>query len=139
MYKTLLHCSIFIIIIAILSSIYILFYFNNQSNTIIVEPSEYTIILENVHSNIDKYVGKKILVSGYVYVQEDFSQNRFVIAQNVYINSTTDNEPFVVGFLCENKSKINISPNEIIKIEGILDKCIYNNLEYPIILVNKII
>lgn len=139
MYKSLLRFSIFIIIIAILFAIYILLYFNNQTNTIIVEPNEYVNILETVHNNIDMYIGKKFVINGYVYVQDDFSENRFVIAQNIYINSISDTEPIVVGFLCENKSYTNIFPNENIKIEGVLDKVIYKELEYPIILVNKII
>ena len=138
MYKSLLRFSIFIIIIAILFAIYILLYFNNQTNTIIVEPNEYANILETVHNNIDMYIGKKFVINGYVYVQDDFSENRFVISQNVYINSLSATEPIVVGFLCENQSNIDIYPNEYVQVEGVLDKCIYNELEYPIILINKI-
>ena len=122
MYKTLLRFSIFIIIIAILFAIYILLYFSNQSNNIIVDPNQYVEILEQVHNNIDMYIGKKFTISGYVYVQDDFSENRFVIAQNVYIDSISSDEPFIVGFLCENRSNTSVSPNETIQIEGILDK-----------------
>lgn len=138
MYKTLLRFSIFIIIIAILFAVYILLYFSNQSNNIVVDPNQYVEILEKVHNNIDMYIGKKFTISGYVYVQDDFSENRFVIAQNVYIDSISSDEPFIVGFLCENRSNIGILPNETIQIEGILDKVIYNNSTYPILLVDKI-
>lgn len=131
MYKTLLHFSGIVIIVAILFSLYILFYFSNQYNTILVEPNEYVNILEQVHNNIDNYLGKKIIISGYVYIQEDFSQNRFVIAQNVYVNQC--DEPIIIGFLCENTTNIPLMPDETVKIEGIIDKCIYNNTEYPII------
>ena len=138
MYKNLLRCSLLILFIAILIAIYILIYFSNQSNTIFVEPSQYINILEQVHNNPNQFMGKKFIISGYVYVQDDFADNRFVIAQNVYINSLSTSEPFVIGFLCENYSDIPVSPNENIKIEGILDKCIYKDLEYPILLVDKI-
>jgi len=138
MYKNLLRCSLLILFIAILIAIYILIYFSNQSNTIFVEPNQYVNILEQVHNNPNQYMGKKFIVSGYVYIQDDFADNRFVIAQNVYINSLSATEPFVVGFLCENYSNTAISLNENIKIEGILDKCIYKDLEYPILLVDKI-
>lgn len=138
MYKNLLRCSLLILFIAILIAIYILIYFSNQSNTIFVEPSQYVNILEQVHNNPNQYMGKKFIISGYVYVQDDFADNRFVIAQNVYINSLSATEPFVVGFLCENYSDTAISPNENVKIEGVLDKRIYKDLEYPILLVEKI-
>lgn len=136
MYKTLFRFSIIVIIFAILFAMYILFYFSNQSNTIFVQSNEYVNILKQVHNDIDNYIGKKIIISGYVYIQEDFSQNRFVIAQNVYVDQY--NEPVVVGFLCENTTNIPLMPNETVKIEGIIDKCIYNNTEYPIIYVKKL-
>ena len=138
MYKTLLHFSTLLLSIAILFAIYILIYFSNQNNTILVEPNEYIKILEQVHNDPDKYIGKKFIISGYVYVQDDFADDRFVIAQDVYINELSATEPFIVGFLCENLSGIEIYPDEAIKIQGVLDKVIYNALEYPILLVDKI-
>jgi len=138
MYKTLLRFSILLLSAAILFAIYFLFYFSNHNNTIIVESNEYVNILKQVHDNPHKYVGKKIIVSGYVYVQDDFSDDRFVIAQKVYIKELSATDPFIVGFLCENQSGIDIYPGENIKIEGILDKTIYKELVYPIILVDKV-
>ena len=138
MYKNLLRFSIFLLVGAILFSLYILVYFSNKNNVIIVEPTKYSKILDEVHKNPDKYIGKKFIVTGYVYVQDDFCENRFVIAQNIYINHINTTEPFIIGFLCENQSNVHISPNETIQVEGNLDKCIYNNLEYPVLLVNKI-
>lgn len=138
MYKHLLRFSILILIFGILIALYILVFLSNQNNTIYVEPSEYVQILEQVHNNPDKYIGKKFVISGYVYVQDDFLDNRFVIAQNVYINKLSVTEPFVIGFLCENHTNIDIHENENIKIEGVLDICNYNNDKYPILLVEKI-
>jgi len=138
MYKTLLHFSTLLLSIAILFAIYILIYFSNQNNTILVEPNEYIKILEQVHNDPDKYIGKKFIISGYVYIQDDFLDDRFVIAQDAYINELSVTEPFIVGFLCENRSGVEIYPNENIKIRGVLDKVIYNALEYPILLVDKI-
>lgn len=138
MYKILLRFSIFIIIIAILFALYILFFISQQNNNIIVQPNEYVKILDTVHNNPNKFSGKKFIISGYVYIQNDFAKNRFVIAQNVYIDSITSDEPFIIGFLCENHSSIKITSNENIKIEGTLSKCTYNGLEYPILLVDKI-
>ena len=138
MYKILLRSSIFILLIAVLFAVYLLIYFSNQNNTIIIKPNEYVEILEQVHNNPNQYIGKKFVISGYVYRQTDFAENRFVIAQNVYLDTIPSAEPFIVGFLCENRSKTNVANNETVKIEGILDICTYNQDEYPIILVSKI-
>jgi uncharacterized membrane protein YcgQ (UPF0703/DUF1980 family) len=73
-------------------------------------------------------------VSGHVYVQDDFLPNNFVIAQDVLI----DSEKFVIGFLCENLSDISLTPFDNITITGKIEKCIYNNLQYPIIKVSHI-
>ena len=85
MYKYLLRFSIFILITLILLSIYILIQLSAKNNIIHVTANNYPKILDEVHSNIDKYIGKKISVSGYVYVQDDFQKENFVIAQNVII------------------------------------------------------
>lgn len=129
MYKHLLHFSIFIIILLISLSTYILIDLTYQNNTLIVNPSEYSQILDEVHSNIDKYIGKNISVSGYVYIQDNFLPNNFVIAQDVII----DSQNFVIGFLCENLTDIPLKPYESITITGKIAKCIYNNLQYPVI------
>ena len=134
MYKHLLHFSILILTILILLSTYILINLSFKNNTLSINPNEYPKILDEIHSNIDKYVGTKISVSGYVYIQDDFSKNNFVIAQNVFMNS----EELIIGFLCENCTGIPIEPNENITITGEIEKCIYNNLQYPIIKVTKI-
>ena len=134
MYKHLLRFSIFIIILLILLSTYILIKLNYQNNTLIINPSEYPQVLDEIHSNIDKYIGKKISVSGYVYIQDDFLPNNFVIAQDVII----DSEDFIIGFLCENLTDIPLKPFDYISITGKIGKCIYNNLQYPIIKVSHI-
>lgn len=134
MYKHLLHFSILIITILILLSTYILIKLNYQNNTLSINSNDYPKILDEIHSNIDKYIGKKLSISGYVYIQSDFEPNNFVIAQNVLVNS----EELIIGFLCENCTNIPLTPNETITITGIIEKCIYNDLQYPIIKVYQI-
>ena len=134
MYKNLLRFSIFILIILILFSIYILINLSVKNDILSINSNDYPRILDEIHSNIDKYIGKKISVSGYVYIQEDFLKNNFVIAKNVIMNS----EELIIGFLCENCTGIPLTPNETITITGKIEKCIYNDLQYPIIKVTKI-
>lgn len=135
MYKNLLRFSIFILITLILLSIYILIQLSAKNNIIQVTANNYPKILDEVHSNIDKYIGKQISVSGYVYVQDDFQKENFVIAQNVILG----NETLIIGFLCENLTKNYVEPFENVTVIGKIEKCIYNGLQYPIIKIEKII
>lgn len=135
MYKNLLRFSIFILITLILLSIYILIQLSAKNNIIQVTANNYPKILDEVHSNIDKYIGKQISVSGYVYVQDDFQKENFVIAQNVILG----NETLIIGFLCENLTKNYVEPFENVTVIGKIGKCIYNGLQYPIIKIEKII
>lgn len=111
----------------------LIFNYIQSKNTLIITKDNYIEILKDCHDNIDNYIGKKIIVSGYVYIQEDFSENRLVIAQNISLDPTTPGESYIVGFLCENLSHYSFSSNETIRIKGIITKGTYNNLDYPII------
>lgn len=129
-YKYLFIFLITSIIISI--GIYLIISYKYQ-NTIIIDKNNLITILEDAHDNIDLYVGKKIKISGYIYMTEDFQENRFVIAQNVALDPLLPSETFIVGFLCENNSGHIFSPNETIEITGKIIKGIYNDIEYPII------
>jgi len=115
----------------------LIFNYIQLRNTLIITKDNYIQILKDCHDNIDNYVGKKIIVSGYIYIQEDFSENRFVIAQNISLDPSTPYETYIVGFLCENLSDYSFSNNETIRISGRIIKGTYNNLEYPIIQVKN--
>ena len=104
-----------------------------HKNAIIITPDNYIEILNDSHEFIDNYVGKKIIVSGYVYILPEFSNNRFVIAQNVSLDPSSPSTGLVVGFLCENGTNYQFSSNETIKIKGTFTKGTFNDLDYPII------
>lgn len=126
---SLLFVSITILIIGIIS----IYNYTSQKNTIIITPDNYIEILNDSHEFIDNYVGKKIIVSGYVYILPDFSTNRFVLAQNVSLDPSSPSTAFIAGFLCENGTNYQFSSNETIKIKGTFKKGTFNNIEYPII------
>lgn len=125
-------------ILFILTTIFIIgiisiYNYISNKNTIIITPDNYIEILDDSHKFIDNYIGKKIIVSGYVYILQEFSANRFVLAQNVALTPSSTSAETVVGFLCENGTNYQFSPNETIKIKGTFIKGTFNELEYPII------
>jgi len=138
MFKNLVRFSLLLIVILLLITCGTVIKLYQETNTIYVTPSNYAHILEDAHENIDKYLDKKIVVTGYVYIQDDFEPNRFVIAQNIYLDYVPSSEPFIIGFLCENTTDYSLSPEQDIKLIGKIHKGVYNDLEYPIIKVTQI-
>ena len=124
---------LFILTIILIIGIISIYNYISQKNTIIITPNNYIEILDDSHEFIDNYVGKKIIVSGYVYILPEFSENRFVLAQNVSLDPSSPSTAFIAGFLCENGTNYQFSSNETIKIKGTFRKGTFNNLDYPII------
>lgn len=95
----------------------------------------YTNVLQNVHNNLDNYIGQKIQFSGYIYRLYDFSNEQFVLARNMVISS--DFQTIVVGFLCHSNLASNYSDNTWVELTGTITKGNYCG-EIPIIEVEDI-
>ena len=98
------------------------------NNFIEVNSNNYTNILKDCHENIDKYVGKKIKFTGFVYRLYDFDENQFVLAREMIISS--DNQAVVVGFLCKNVANdVDMQAFKVrswVEIEGVIVKGEYH-------------
>ena len=105
-----------------------------HSNITEIQPNDYTNILKTVHDDIDSYVGKEIKFSGYVYRVLDFSENQFVLARNMVI----DSQYYVVGFLCEYSKIKDYQDGTWIEIIGSIKKGKYHNQDIPIIHVKEL-
>ena len=109
-------------------------YFEDE-NVTTIPSSQYTNVLKEVHDNIDDYIGQKIKFEGYVYRLYDFSDDQFVLARNMIINSAS--QSVVVGFLCES-DKINEFENlSWVKVTGVIEKGELNG-EIPVLKVKEI-
>ncbi len=95
----------------------------------------YTNVLKNVHSDIDKYIGQKIKFSGYVYRLNDFTEEQFVLARDMIV--TSDFQTVVVGFLCHSTIASNFEDNSWVEIEGTITKGNYYG-DIPIIEIDNI-
>lgn len=69
--------------------------------------------------NLNKYKGKKITLSGFVYRDEHFPKNTFVTARMLIICCAADAE--VTGLACRVKNNINPKNNEWISITGTIN------------------
>lgn len=105
-----------------------------HSNVTEITPNNYTNILKAVHENLDSYLGKEIKFSGYVYRVIDFSDNQFVLARDMIINS----QSYVVGFLSEYDKIRNFEDGTWVEITGTISKGKYHNKTIPIIKIDNL-
>lgn len=122
---------IYFLLLISMSIFILLFNYNSEkNNTICITDDNYPIILEDAHNNIDKYINKIIIVEGYIYRNDNFNKNNFVIAKDMYISAI---ESVVIGFLCNASSLSNLENGINIKIKGKIKKGYFNDMEYPIL------
>lgn len=94
-----------------------------SSNTIEVTEKNYKVLLKDINDNLQSYKGKKIILEGLVYKEEEFEKDEFVISRMMLSCCVADAEN--VGFLCNWKNVDNLKAKEWVKIEGIIDSKIY--------------
>ena len=106
-----------------------------DNSTLEINSNNYTSILKDSHENVDKYVGKKIKFTGFVYRLFDFSENQFVLAREMIISS--DNHAVVVGFLSEFNTASSFKTGSWVEAEGVIEKGNYHG-DIPVIKINSL-
>lgn len=115
--------AIILIIISVLQLINSLKNTSKISNTndlIKVTSENYTNFLKDCHENIDNYIDSKVTITGYIYKMPDFTDNQFVIARTMLLDTdsasvknclandeTITANGVVVGILCINNNSEN--------------------------------
>lgn len=107
------HYIYLVFIIALLTALFIFLF--NDSSIIHMDSNNYTQILLDSHTNFSKFIGKKILTSGYIFRTTDFDSNKFVIARDMLIDKDSSN---IVGFLCEYTNATDFETNSWVEGYG---------------------
>lgn len=95
-----------------------------ETNVLNITSDNYTNFLKDCHEDIDKYVGTTVQITGYVYRMPDFTENQFVIARTMLINS--NNKAVVVGLLAESDKIKNFNNSTWVTCTGTIKKGNYN-------------
>lgn len=101
--KTLYICSLILIVIVGFTT-YKIFSSSNfkvkdnipKNSTLTVNTNNYTDTLKLVYENINAYSGTKIKICGFIFRNDDFANDQFVIARTM---QTENNGDFIVRFL----------------------------------------
>ena len=84
-------------------------------STIEMNNSNFTTILRESHNNLEKYLGKRIKTSGYIFRRSDFPYANFVIARDMLIS---ENEANIVGFYCTYEFANEFENNQWVEATG---------------------
>lgn len=89
----------------------------------------YNLYYEEISKDLNKYIGKTVQLSGFVYKEEGFSNNQLVISRFLVTHSADDAD--IVGFLSEFNEASTLSEDTWIEATGTLEKTNYNGSELP--------
>lgn len=91
----------------------------DDKGTIKVSDDNYMKISNEIFSNVDKYDGRKIEVTGFVYKDDTIGDKDFVIARYLMVCCAADMQ--VVGFLCKDSSSV-YNADTWVKVNGTIRK-----------------
>lgn len=102
-----------------------------------VDNKNYLDVLDELHRNLDNYIGREIVIDGFVFRDKSFEKNQFVVARMLVTCCAADAQ--IVGLLVE--GKCDYKDDEWIMVKGTIEMGDYNGETIPTIRaknVNKI-
>jgi putative membrane protein len=109
----------------------------DSKETIIMNASNFIAVLNHLYMEPEKYINREIIVYGFSYSLDNFSENEFVIAR-LYITCCAAHA-VVVGLLCHTQGKAAIAVDNWYRVSGIFTVTEYENQVMPQINVTDII
>lgn len=104
--------------------------------TIIMDNDNYVRWIQEIYDNIEKYIGKKIQVNGFVFKDEQFEGNEFVSARMMMVCCAADMQP--IGFLCRYDNAAELKVDTWIRVYGTIAKGEFNGNVIPVIEADKV-
>lgn len=102
-----------------------------QKNTIEMNDYAYAAYYEEIGKNLDKYMGKKIKIKGFVYKEDGLPSNQLVISRFLITHCVADAS--IIGFLSEFSDAPTVATDTWIEAEGVLDVTSFNGNKLPIL------
>jgi len=105
-------------------------------NTINITASNFVFSLCEILDHPDKYIGYDVNITGFVYRDNGFKENEFVIGRYIMVCCAADMQ--VTGIICTSNEAENYDNDTWIKITGRLTKEKYEDIEKVSIVVDNI-
>jgi putative membrane protein len=110
--------------------------------TIEFDNDNYSDNLAEIENNFEKYKGRKIIITGFVYKEKNFKSDEFVVSRLLMSCCAADTQ--VIGLMSKGQSATTLEKDQWVKIEGKIDSTKYNDIQtgketnIPVILVDKV-
>lgn len=101
----------------------------NEGIVIQVTEENYAQTMYDLHDQLDDYIGTTIQISGYVFKNDAFNSNEFVIGRTMITCCTADAS--LVGLKCENIGSENLENDDWYMVTGTIKKVDYEGVEIP--------
>lgn len=107
-----------------------------KDNVIEVNAKNFVFSLDEIIENVDKYDGKEIEISGFVYKDKNLKENEYIIGRFMMFCCAADMQ--IVGIRCNSNNLESYSSDTWIKLKGKIKKDTFKDNVDPIIIVEKI-
>lgn len=104
-----------------------------KDNVINVNAKNFVFSLDEIIANTDKYVGKEIEITGFVYKNETIKENEFIVGRFMMVCCAADIQ--IAGIRCENSNLESYDNDTWIKVKGKIKKDTYEGTVDPVIVV----
>ncbi len=104
-------------------------------DTIVINDQNYLSWVNEIYQNTSQYLGKKIIVTGFVYRQPELKEGEFILARLLMTCCAADVQ--TVGFRCSYSNEKNLQARQWLKIEGELGITKSAPTELPLIRIER--
>lgn len=107
-----------------------------KNNIIEVNQRNFVFSLDELIDNTDKYDGKEIEITGFVYRNKDLKENEFIIGRFMMVCCAADMQ--IAGIRCDNNNLESFNNDTWVKVKGKIKKDTYDGAVDPLIVVEHI-
>lgn len=113
----------------------------DKRESIEIQDYNYLRELDMIWNNLDKYKGKTIIISGFVYKEDNFSEKEFAVARMLMTCCAADAQ--IIGFMANWANANELEKDQWVRVYGTIDSTKYkkdgkNESAYPLIKVDKL-
>lgn len=107
----------------------------NDSPTVIMDDLVFAAYYEEISADIEKFRGRQIELTGFVYKEDVLEQNQLVLSRFLITHCVADAS--IIGFISEVQEAPQIDQDTWIKASGVIDITSYEGVELPMIKINS--
>ena len=107
-----------------------------EDGPIDIESGNYYPILCDLYTDLDKYVGRTVTVTGFVFRDESFASDQFVAARLLMVCCAADMQ--TVGLLCQYDDAATLESDSWVAVTGVLQKVPFGGEDVPCIAVESV-